>query len=257
MVSNINMADDQNSVRRDSTSQYSDGWEQVFESILELLDDYEHYRYTSDSRVREKILTRMESVIVVIQQVLSVSAVRSLDCALFLAQLLRNIRRLFLDFARFGTVSQCTNVAIYSLEAPPVIRMETPGRPRLDIREDVLIQLRSFGFTWKNISEMLLVSRWTIRRRIIEYGIEEITGYSNVPDEELDAIVQQFSEQHGSLVGCSIISGHLRSLGLRIQRQRIRQSIARTDPTNSHIRWAITVSRRAYSVPGPNSLWAH
>lgn len=239
----------------DDINQYLDGWEQVFESILELLDDYEQNRYTFSIDVRENILTRMESVIVVIQQVLSVSAVRHLECAPFLEELLRNIRALYLDWTRYGTDSRCTNVAIYSLQCPPVIRTVTPGRPRLDIREDVLIQLRSFGFTWKNISQMLLVSRWTIRRRVIEYGIQEITGYSNISDEELDIIVREFSGQHGSLVGCSIVNGHLRSLGLRLQRQRVRESLARVDPTNTHIRWAIVVSRRAYSVPGPNSLW--
>ena len=89
----------------------------------------------------------------------------------------------------------------------------------------------------------------------MEYGIQEITGYSSITDEELDTIVQAFSEQHGSHVGCSIVNGHLRSLGLRLQRQRVRESIARVDPTNAHLRWAITVSRRAYSVPRPNSLW--
>ena len=60
---------------------------------------------------------------------------------------------------------------------------------------------------------------------------------------------------HGNLVGYSLMSRHLRSLGLRVQRDRIRASIARVDPENSRIRWAVVVSRRAYSVPGPNSLW--
>ena len=60
---------------------------------------------------------------------------------------------------------------------------------------------------------------------------------------------------HGNLVGCPLMSGHLRSLGLRVQRDQIRASIARVDPENSRICWAVVVSRRAYSVPGPNSLW--
>ena len=60
---------------------------------------------------------------------------------------------------------------------------------------------------------------------------------------------------HGNLVGYSLLSGHLRSLCLRVQRDRIRASIARADPENSRIHWAVVVSRRAYSVPGPNSLW--
>ena len=100
---------------------------------------------------------------------------------------------------------------------------------------------------------MLVVSTWTIRQRVVEYGIQEITGHSSIMYEDLDTIVQAFSKQHGSLVGCSIVNEHLRSLGLRLQQQRVRESIARVDPTNAHIRWAM--SRRAYSVPGPNSLW--
>lgn len=76
-------------------------------------------------------------------------------------------------------------------------------------------------------------------------------------DDEQDVIVQEFISTHGSLVGCSIVSGHLRSVGLRIQIDRVRKSIGRVDPSNSHIRWAVTVSRRSYSVPGPNSHMAH
>ena len=49
--------------------------------------------------------------------------------------------------------------------------------------------------------------------------------------------------------------GFLKSLGFRLQRRRVRASISRVDPHNSRIRWAIVVSRRAYSVQGPNSLW--
>ena len=62
-------------------------------------------------------------------------------------------------------------------------------------------------------------------------------------------------QQHGNLVGFSMTSGYLRSLGLRVQRDRIRASISRVDPSNVHLRWAVVVSRRTYSVAGPNSLW--
>lgn len=33
---------------------------------------------------------------------------------------------------------------------------------------------------------MLLVSRWTIRRRVVEFGLEEITGFSDIANEQLD-----------------------------------------------------------------------
>ena len=160
-----------------------------------MLDECEHHRHTLNAAVRGNILTRMENVVAVLQQVLSVPAIRSLECNAFLEELLRNMRHLYLQWMRAETDSRCTNAAVYSLECPPVIHTTTPGRPKLDIPEDVLIQLKSFGFTWKNISEMLLVSRCTIRRRVVEYGIQEITGYSSITDEELDTIVQAFSEQ--------------------------------------------------------------
>ena len=102
---------------------------------------------------------------------------------------------------------------------------------------------------------MLLVSRWTIRRRVIEFILEEITGFTDMANEQLDGLVRQFIEEHGSVVGCSIIKFYLRSLGIRIQRRRLRSSIGRVDLINVRLRWAVVVSRRAYSVPGPNSLW--
>ena len=68
-------------------------------------------------------------------------------------------------------------------------------------------------------------------------------------------IISRFMRDHGTLVGYSLVSGHLRSIGLRVQRDRIRHSIGRVDPENSRIRWAAVISRRSYSVAGPNSLW--
>lgn len=96
---------------------------------------------------------------------------------------------------------------------------------------------------------------WTLRRRVVEYGFQEVTGFSEISDDQLDNIVENFMTDHGTLVGFSLITGHLLGLGLRVQRDRIRQSIACVDPQNSRIRWAVVISRRAYSVAGPNSLW--
>ena len=52
-----------------------------------------------------------------------------------------------------------------------------------------------------------------------------------------------------------MILDHLRSEGLNIQRERVHKCLARIDPRNVRIRWAMTVARRVYSVAGPNSLW--
>ena len=116
----VKMAD--NSSLED-TGQHLDSWEQVFQSILQLLDEYEHHRHTLNAAVRENILflTRMENVVVVLQQVLSVPAIRSLECNAFLEEILRNMRHLYLQWMSAETDSRCTNVAVYSLECPAVI----------------------------------------------------------------------------------------------------------------------------------------
>ena len=102
---------------------------------------------------------------------------------------------------------------------------------------------------------MLLVSRWTVHRRVSDFGLNHLPRFSDVTDEQLDSKVSAFLREHGCLVGSSMVLGHLRSEGLIIQRERVRKCLARVDPQNVRIRWAITVSRRAYSVAGPNSLW--
>ena len=144
---------------------------------------------------------------------------------------------------------------MFSLNSPGVFRSGRVGRPSYLLSEEVLQHLRSSDFTWPKIGQMFLVLRWTLRRRIVEYGLEEMTGFSMVSDAQLDNLVECFMCDHGTLVGYSLESRHLRSLGLRVQRDRIRESIANADPGNSRIRWAVVISSRAYSVAGPNSLW--
>ena len=156
-------------------------------------------------------------------------------------EILRNLHQIYRQWMGSQRLG-CTELALYSLVGPTV---EKNGQPRLAIPEDVLINLRSLDLPFTEIARMLLVSRWTLRRRVMEYGLQDVTGYSPLTDEQLDNIVTQFMLTHGNLVGYCLMSGHLRSLGLRVQRDRIRASIARVDPENSRIRWAVVVSRRA------------
>ena len=130
-----------------------------------------------------------------------------------------------------------------------------PGRPKFDIKEDTIIELRSFGFKWNEIARMLLVSRWTIKRRVSELGLESLSRFSDVSEEELESKVRHFMQEHGRFDGLPMILGHLKSIGLRVQRDRICKCLARIDPSNFRVRWAVTITRRVYSVPGPNSLW--
>lgn len=80
-------------------------------------------------------------------------------------------------------------------------------------------------------------------------------GFHHLPDEELDEIVRGFISDHGRTTGQGYVGGYIKALGLRIQRKRLRESMARVDPQNTSLRWGVVVSRRTYQVPWPNSLW--
>ena len=89
-----------------------------------------------------------------------------------------------------------------------------------------------------------------------EYRLQDIKGFDQLPDEELHKISTYISN-HWTANGQNYVGGHLRSLGLRIQGRRIRESIGRVHPQNTALRWGggVVVSRQTYQVPWPNSLW--
>ena len=64
----------------------------MFESIVQLLDDYEQYRHnTSNVSARENIAIRMESVFVLLQQVIACTSPGNLECFSFIEAILQNI----------------------------------------------------------------------------------------------------------------------------------------------------------------------
>ena len=51
------------------------------------------------------------------------------------------------------------------------------------------------------------------------------------------------------------MQGYLRASGINLQRQKVRDSLKRVDPSGTLERWATAVKRRQYLVATPNSLW--
>ena len=230
-----------------------ENWERYFLEVVDLLDECERVwtMHNASSLVKEYLEIQLELLIL---SLLHILPLLGRDNRNMFREVLQNVC-IFHDPWKRTNPHSPTDVAIYTLEGPPVFQCGAVGRPRPHISEDVVLNLRSFGFTWEKISEMLLVSRWTLRHRVVEFGLDQTTGFSEISNEQLDTIVTQFLTNHGNLVGYFIVSGHLRSLGLLVQRDRIRESIRRVDSRNSRIRWAVVVSQRSYSVAGPNSLW--
>ena len=128
------------------------------------------------------------------------------------------------------------------------------GRPRIEISEEQLSTLLAFDFKIESVANMLQVSTKTIRRRIVQYGLEEDADFSGISDSQLDHITQQFVTNHPNC-GERSFDGYLRQMGLRIQRHRLRRSLHRVDPRGIACRISRALHRREYSVLMPNSLW--
>ena len=122
------------------------------------------------------------------------------------------------------------------------------GRPRHAVDKEQLKALRSLKFTWQEISKIVGLSVKTLQRRAKEYGI---TSFSTITDDELDEIVRNCLEDFPR-AGEVMLRGQLVSLDLRVPRQRLRESLQRTGFRNS---MPPAITRRTYSVPGPNALW--
>lgn len=55
--------------------------------------------------------------------------------------------------------------------------------------------------------------------------------------------------------GKQMMSSYLKSEGIKVQRRRVRAAMEASDAVGMARRWGKAVTRRSYSVPGPNSLW--
>ena len=99
-----------------------------------------------------------------------------------------------------------------------------------------------------------------MRRRRHEYGMNVASTvgprstYTNISDEDLCTVISDALRILPN-AGESYIIGACRSRSLHVQRWRIREAISTVDPVSRALRRTISVIRRTYSVPAPNSLW--
>ena len=127
------------------------------------------------------------------------------------------------------------------------------GRPEIPIQKDKIGFLKDEGFKIADIASMFGCSRRTIERRLSKYGMSG-RNFTPLTDLELDESIGNMCELH-PLIGEKTICGRLRSQGIHVQRERIRESLRRVDPTGVEARVGRLLHRRAYSVVGPNALW--
>ena len=209
--------------------------QEIEEFNLEDLPTFLHYVLDEVELIcceEPAIISKLETYLTVIDKVVGLLRLLSLPGVPPDAETndLKHLKELSVVFANiFSEVQQL--VSTLSLRPATVVantcvidrKPGAVGRPRFHITSEVLEDLRSLGFSWCKIAMMLGVSRWTISRRVRDYGLEDMRGFSQISNEELDHIVRSYMDQHGTTSGQIYITGHIRSLGYRVQRSRIRE----------------------------------
>ena len=164
---------------------------------------------------------------------------------------------LSMEFPGMSQVIQSVRAVIMELNAAEdevQRQLRRRGRPEIVITRQELQNLLSLQFTQAEISKLYGCSPRTIRRRILRYELQEFVSFSDISDEDLDSLVIRFVATFPN-AGQNTLAGYLQSCNLRIQRQRIRDTMARIDPEGTALRTRNILHRREYRVQGPNSLW--
>ena len=128
------------------------------------------------------------------------------------------------------------------------------GRPPIPISEDQLVLLLDCQFSVVKISQLLQCSARTIRRKIDLYDLGEYKNFSDVGDDDLNTLATTFAESFPN-GGYKSFQGYLHSQGIRVQRSRVRHSLAAADPHGVQRRLRRSLHRREYQVCMPQSLW--
>jgi hypothetical protein len=139
--------------------------------------------------------------------------------------------------------------------ASSVEEQATGGRPKLQLRLDIEQYLND-GYTEIEIARLCGVSRYTVRRRMRERGIQR---FSAIGDNPLSTTVQHIADEGNGQWGVGMTDGKLRSLRIRVPRSKLRSLLKNLDPQAHAARSFLARHRitrvRPYSVRGPGALW--
>lgn len=222
------------------------------ESVSALFQECALNAFLDDPELKDFLCTQLECVLASIEKSLMlVDGIAAYNSdAKTLCDLLTRAR----TYHR-SLISSTSTCSVVSQACTPICHKCTgnPGRPQVVVNIEQVELLRSSDYSWQEISSVVGVSRTTLWRRLHKLGVP-LEGYSDMRDDQLDDLIREVQVNNPN-IGVSMLQGHLKGLGKRVQRQRIRESVLRVNPMRALVRWQQAITRRSYWVPGPNSLW--
>jgi hypothetical protein len=131
------------------------------------------------------------------------------------------------------------------------------GRPRKNVNPKVLHEAfqKERRIPVNVLASILGINQKTLQTRIKEMNID--SGFSLITNDKLDELVREYHQENPA-GGRSYIIGRLRAVhSLRIQRDRVIDSVNRIDRLGQGMRQHIgkKKERKRYDVPRPNALW--
>lgn len=105
------------------------------------------------------------------------------------------------------------------------------------------------------VAKALGVHRHTVTSYMKLYKISgRHSSFSEISDTDLDKVVKDYKLKHPS-TGIRYLRGYLLVNKLRVQKQRVIDSVMRVDGLNKTLRKYTTIKRREYLSARPNALW--
>ena len=102
------------------------------------------------------------------------------------------------------------------------------------------------------LAKALGIHRCTLKKRMDELGIHR--KYSAIEDGDLDLFIKDYKMKKPN-TGFHYIRGHLCSLGIRVQKQRVLGALQHINSVGRLIRKRLVIQRQKYFSPCPNALW--
>ena len=140
------------------------------------------------------------------------------------------------------------------VQSVDVIHTGQPGRPH---KRPNLALLHAAMTPGHHISVSKLAWLIGIHRNMLHHYLKRHNidyQHTLISDSDLDFLVRHFRSLKPQS-GLRYLSGSLNRHGLRIQRQRISESLRRVDPLGRVLRRRTTIYRQQYQVSRPNALW--
>ena len=128
------------------------------------------------------------------------------------------------------------------------------GRPQKVVNKAYLEEAAhpSRNISKTKLARALGIHRNTLKKKLDESGIS--FEYSSIEDVDLDTLVKAYKVKKPN-IGFRYVHGYLRSIGLRVQRQRVLDALQRVDRVGQLIRRRGVIRRRKYFSSRPNALW--